>query len=57
MKIQDLLHPLAAMAAIVCMLSSCSGAPKAADPFDTAINAAMGVMAGGIMGPNVGGAP
>ena len=56
MKIPYLLHSLAVMAAMVCVLtSSCSIAPKAADPFDTAIDAAVGTMAGGILGPDAGG--
>jgi starvation-inducible outer membrane lipoprotein len=44
---------LAAVAAV--MLSSCSSAPNQADPFDAAIQASLGSMAGGIMGTNKGG--
>lgn len=40
---------------ILCLaLASCTSAPKAADPFDTAIAQSMGAMVGGII--NAGGA-
>ncbi|RBP37022.1 hypothetical protein DES53_115163 [Roseimicrobium gellanilyticum] len=36
----------------VMALCSCSSVPQAADPFDTAMAAALGVMAGGVVGSN-----
>ena len=40
---------------LLCTLSACSAPPKPADPFEAAIQASIGAMAGGIMGVNAGG--